>query len=61
MHQTVGNILRVLLYGNPSQNLTKARDIDNQAVATAMHAMQVTIASTLGSLPGAPVFSQDIS
>jgi hypothetical protein len=29
MHQTVGSILRVLLYSNPPQNLTQARDIVN--------------------------------
>jgi len=49
MHQTVGNVLRVLLYSNPPQNLTQARDIVNQTLATTMHAMRVTTASTLGS------------
>jgi hypothetical protein len=39
MHQTVGNVLRVLLYSNPPQNLTQARDIVDQALVTAMHAM----------------------
>jgi hypothetical protein len=60
MHQTVGNVLRVLLYSNPSQKMTQARDIGDQALATAIHAMQVTTASTLGSMPGALAFSCDM-
>jgi hypothetical protein len=60
MHQTVGNVLRVLLYSNPPQNMTQARDIVDQALATAMHAMRVTTASTLGSTPGALAFSRDM-
>jgi hypothetical protein len=60
MHQTVGNVLRVLLYNNPPQNMTQARDIVDQALATAMHAMRVTTASTLGSMPGALTFSRNM-
>ena len=60
MHQTVGNVLRVLLYSNPPQNMTQARDIVDQALATAMHAMRVTTASTLGSMPVALAFSRDM-
>ena len=60
MHQTVGNVLRVLLYSNPLQNLTQARDIVDQTLATAMHSMQVTTASTLGSTPGALAFSRNM-
>jgi hypothetical protein len=56
----VGNVLRVLLYSNPPLNLTQARDIVDQALATAMHAMQATTASTLGSTPGALTFSLDM-
>jgi hypothetical protein len=60
MHQTVGKVLRVLLYSNPPQNLTQARDIVDQALATAMYAMRVTTATTLGSMPGALAFSRDM-
>ena len=60
MHQTVDNVLRVLLYSNPPQNMTQARDIVDQALVTAMHAMGVTTASTLGSMPGALTFSRDM-
>ena len=60
MHQTVGNILRTVLYSNPPQNMTQARDIIDQALATAMHAMRSTIATTLGSTPGALAFGRDM-
>ncbi len=40
--------------------MTQARDIIVDALATAMHAMQTTIATTLGSTPGALAFAQDM-
>jgi hypothetical protein len=40
--------------------MTQARDIIDDALATAMHAMQTTIATTLGSFPGALAFTRDM-
>eukprot|EP00804_Cyclotella_cryptica_P018077 CCRYP_017618-RF/>CCRYP_017618-RF protein AED:0.32 eAED:0.31 QI:0/0/0/1/0/0/2/0/448 len=60
MHQTVGNVLRTLVHSNPPQNMTQARDIIDDALATAMHAMRTTVATTLGSAPGALAFSRDM-
>jgi hypothetical protein len=60
MHQTVSNVLRMLVHTNPPQNMTQARDIIDDALATAMHAMQTTIATTLGSTPGALAFARDM-
>ena len=60
MHQTVGNVLRTLVHSNPPQNMTQARDIIDDALATAMHAMCTTVATTLGSAPGALTFSRDM-
>ncbi len=60
MHQTVTNVLRTLVRNNPPQNMTQARDIIDEALATAMQAMQTTIATTLGSTPGALAFAQDM-
>ncbi len=40
--------------------MTQARDIIDNALATAMHAMQTTIATTLGSTPSALVFAGDM-
>ncbi len=53
----VNNVLRTLVYTNPPQNMTQARDIIDDALATAMHAMQTIIATTLGSTPGALAFA----
>ncbi len=38
--------------------MTQARDIIDNALATALHAMQTTVATTLGSTPGALVFAR---
>ncbi len=40
--------------------MTQARDIIDNALATAMHAMQTTVATTLGSTQGALAFAQDM-
>jgi hypothetical protein len=40
--------------------MTQARDIIDDALATAMHAMQITIATTLGSMPGALAFARNM-
>jgi hypothetical protein len=37
--------------------MTQARNITDDALATAMHAMQTTIATTLGSTAGALAFA----
>ncbi len=42
-HQTVTNVLRTLVHTNPPQSMTQTRDIIDDALATAMHAMQTTI------------------
>jgi hypothetical protein len=34
MHQTVTNVLRTLVHTNPPQNMTQARDITDDALAT---------------------------
>ena len=60
MHQTVANILRTVLYSNPPQNMPQAKDIIDEALAIAMHAMRTTVATTLGSPPGALAFSRDM-
>ena len=60
IHQTVGYVLRVLFYSNPPKNMTQARDIMDDALATAMHAMRTVVATSLGSTPGALTFSRDM-
>jgi hypothetical protein len=60
MHQTVENVLRILVHSNPPKNIPSAKDIVDDSLATAMHAMQTTVATTLGSAPGALAFSRDM-
>ena len=60
MHQTVENVLRILVHSNPPKNMSSAKDIVDDALATAMHAMQTTVVTTLGSAPGALAFSRDM-
>ncbi len=60
MHQTVNNVLRTLVHTNPPQNMTQVRVIIDNALATAMHAMQTTVATTLGSAPGTLAFARDM-
>ncbi len=54
------HVLRTLVHTNPPQNMTQARVIIDDALATAMHAMQTTVATTLGSTPGALAFARDM-
>ncbi len=54
---TINNVLRTLVHTNPPQNMTQARDIIDDALATVLHAMRTTIATTLGSTPGALAFA----
>ena len=60
--QSVGNVLRTLLHGQPPQQLTgaHAKDFIDKALATTMHAIRVGIHSTLGSSPGSLVFNRDM-
>ncbi len=45
---TTHNVLRTLVHTSPPRNMAQARDIINE-LATVMHAMQTTVATTVGS------------
>jgi hypothetical protein len=60
MNQTVGNVLRTLLHGNPPQNIANAEQYVDEALSITMHAMRARVHSTLGSSPGNLVFNRDI-
>ena len=61
MHQTVGNVLRTYInFDQAPTNLSEARDIIDDCLATAMHAMRTNIATSLGSSPGALVYGRDM-
>jgi hypothetical protein len=57
MHQAVNDVLRTLVHTNPPQNMTQSRAIIDDALATAMHAIQTTVATTLGSTLGVLAFA----
>jgi hypothetical protein len=58
--KTIHYVLRTLVHANPPHNMTQARDIINEALAIAMHAMQTTVATTIGSSPGSLAFARDM-
>ena len=60
MNQTVGNVLRVLLYSIPPRTVANAADLIDQALSTAMHVMRTSIYTTLTGAPGALVFGRDV-
>jgi hypothetical protein len=60
MHQTVGIVLRTLLHGEPQQNITTEKEIVDEVLSIAMHAMTAGIHTTLGSSPGSLVFNRDM-
>ena len=60
MHRTVGNVLRTLLHGEPSQNIATAKEFADEALSIAMHTMRVGMHTTLGSRPGNLVFNRDM-
>jgi hypothetical protein len=60
MHQTVRNILRTLLQGEPPRDVTRAKNFINEALSIAMQAMHTGVHTTLGSSPGNLVFNRDM-
>jgi hypothetical protein len=60
MHQTLGNVLRTLLHGEPPQNIASAKDYVDEALSIAIHALRAGVHSTMGSSPGSLVFNRDM-
>ena len=60
MHQTVGNILRTLLHENPPRDVKGAKELIDDALSMAMHALRSSVHTTLGGSPGSLVFSRDM-
>ena len=50
----------LLLYSNPPKNMTKAKGIMDDALATAMYAILAVIATSPGSVPGDLTFGRDM-
>ena len=60
MHQTIGNVLRTLVHVNPPRNNLQARQIVENALATATHATRCGVNRSLGISSGALVFQRDM-
>ncbi len=60
MHQTVGNVLRTLLHGEPPPDMASAKEYIDEALSITMHAMRAAIHYTLGSSPGGLTFNRDM-
>jgi hypothetical protein len=60
MRQTVGDVLRTLLHGEPPPDMASAKEYVNEALSIIMHAMRAAIHSTLGSSPGSLTFNRDM-
>ena len=60
MHQTVGNILRTVVHSTKPKNTKHAKDMVDDALSTAAHAMRSSINTALKASPGALVYSRDM-
>lgn len=60
MHQTVGNVLQTLVHTNPLQIMNHARNILNDELPTALHAIWTTVTTTFSSCLSSLAFSQDM-
>ena len=60
MHQTVRNLLRVLLYTNLPRKVDNAADLIDQALTTAMHYTRVKVTTKINGYTGSLVFGGDM-
>ena len=58
MHQTAGNVLRTLAHDNPPRGTRQAKDLVDEALLIAQHALRCSVHSTLGSSPGSLVLTE---
>ena len=60
MHQTIGDILRVVLHTNPPQNMDDANQVMDNTLATSMHATRCVVSAPSWTTPGALVYGRDM-
>ncbi len=60
MYQTVATVLRTLLLAQPPQTCHHATLLVDDTLATAIHALQTTVSTTLQAMRGGLAFSQDM-
>ncbi len=60
MHQTVATVLKTLLLAQPPQKCCQATLLEDNVLATAMHALQSTVSITFQATPGGFAFSSNM-
>ena len=60
MHQTVGEILRIILHTNPPQNENDSIQVIDNALATCMHATRCAVNAAMQTSPEALVYRWDM-
>ena len=59
-HNTISDILRVLLHVSPPNNNGDASQMIDNALATCMHVMRCAVNQTMSTSPGALTFNRDM-
>ena len=60
MHQTVDNVLQTFVHENPPRNTGDAKDLVDESLSIAQHAMRCSVHTTLSNSPCLFVFNRDI-
>ena len=60
MHQTIGDILQVVLHTNPPQNMDDANQVMDNVLATAVHATECAVNAPIQTTPGTLVYGRDM-
>ena len=60
MHQTIGDILQVVLYTNQPKNINDANQVMDNALATCMYTTRCAVSSPIRTTPGALVYGRDM-
>ena len=59
-HQTIGDILQVILHTNPPTNMDGANQVMDNTLATVIHASRCTVSTPIQITPGALVYGKDM-
>ena len=60
MHQTVNNVLRMLVHENQPRTLKHAQTLIDRALSTCSHAVRSNVSQVTGYSPGALAFHRDM-
>ena len=60
MHQTIGNMLRTLIYQHQPHNQIECEELMETAIASTIFALRSTVHTSLGTTPGIIAFHRDM-